>query len=530
MTSSGVWPRRVFLLALLAPGAAAAQDLTLPLMEPGRYAVGWKAFVRADVSRPYADAFVRPGQGARPVLFAVWYPAPRGQTGAQMKQADYLRLENVSPTHSKFLQRLTAVSRRVIGQELAEAPDPWTGASDPELLRRHLDRGTLAIRGAPAAAGKFPLLIYHPGLGGFFGDSSPLAEHLASHGHVVVASAFQPTSPETVLIDADLDRSRADAEFILQEMRTDPQVDLEHVGLFGHSFGASASLATTMRNRLIDAVASLDSTLDHPPLRELPLEGDWAIFLEPERLVAPALILTAKETPKSRVRYDLVKSFTSSERLLVELPGIEHNDFIWHGASGAHLRGHPSAARRLEAYRTVMSFVQQFFDAHLKENDRAIAFLATQSEEGPGFRFERLAGSKPVPSGTALGAGLVARGLGPGLTWLEATVKRDALPYPAIQDMITALQEREHHDAARLVAEMSVKVYPDNFRAFEVLGELQAREKQWDKAEESYRSALRKLGALRIRPVARKTGIRLRLTARLDRLKQLVAQAAQAGR
>jgi dienelactone hydrolase len=511
-----------------ASAPAAAEEPRLPLLEPGRHAVGWKAFIRSDFARPYPDAFVKPGKGARPILFAVWYPAVnRGgsqERAARLAQGDYLRLEEISPLHAKFLQRLQAVSRQVIAEEVVEPSERWLLDADPEPLRRHLQRETLATRGAPAAPGTYPLLIYHPGLSGYYADSSPLLEHLASHGYIVVASAFQPAAPESLRIDADLDRSRSDIEFILAEMRNDQQVDFDRIGLLGHSFGAIAALATSMRNSLIGAVASLDSTLDHEPIRNLPFEGPWALFLDPELLQVPALIFARKEG----VRFELVKSFTSAERLLVELPGVDHNTFIWHGPSGASLRADPAAARRVEAYRTVILFTQQFFDAHLKQNDRAIAFLATQTEEGQGFRFERLPG-KPPPSATELGAGLLARGEGPGLTWLEAQIKKDALPYSLIKDVVLALREREQPALAKLVAEMSVIIYGDNFLAFEELGDLQARDRQWERARDSYREALQKLRPARIRPPEMKTTLRTRLTSKVDRCKRLITEAAQAG-
>jgi dienelactone hydrolase len=505
-------------LTALVPARAAAEEPRLPLIEPGRHPVGWKAFVRPDFSRPYIDCFAGPAwaKSPRPILFAVWYPALR-QEKAFLKLGDYLRLEGVSPPHAKFLQRLATVGRQVVTQEISDTPEEWLSQTESQLADRHLDRPTLATR-APPAAGRFPLLIYHPGLRGFFADSAPLLEHLASHGYVVVSSAFQPVGPESVLIDADIDRSRRDIEFILSEMRQEAQVDLAHVGLLGHSFGASAALATTLRNGSVDAVVSIDSTLDYQRIRDLPLEGDWAVFAEPQRLRAPSLFFAQKEG----VRFDLVKSFTGSERLLVEIPGVDHGSFIWHGPSGAALRGDPTAAVKTQAYRTVMLIVQQFLDAHLKQNDRAIAFLATQSEEGRGFRFERLPASKPLPSATELGAALLARGAGAsqGIVWLESVVKKDSLPFPVLQDLITTLREREQPVAAKAVAELSARIYADNFRAMEILGDLQVKDRELDRATTSYRNALQRLRPARIRPFEMKTRLRDRLNRKLERLKK----------
>jgi dienelactone hydrolase len=513
-------------LALTAPAAAWAQDLRLPLIEPGRYAVGWKAFVRSDVSRPYADAFIRPGPGARPILFSVWYPAARTPAASRLKQADYLRLENLSPSYARFLQHLIAVSRQVITDEIARNPHQWPSDAGNELARRHLARETLASRNPPPAPGRFPLLISHPGLGGYFADSSPLLEHLASHGYVVVASAFQPDEPASLRIDADLDRSRSDVAFIVSQMRNDPQVDADHLGLLGHSYGATAALASTMRNHLVGAVASIDSTLDYQPVRDLPLEGSWALLAEPERLTAPSLFFASGESARRPVRFDLVKTFTASERLLVDIAGVQHDSFIWHGPSGASLRADPDAGRYLEAYRTVILLTQQFFDAHLKQNDRAIAFLATQPEEGPGFRFQRLAGTRPQPGATELAAGLLTRGLGPGAGWLEARIKKDTLPFPLLQDVVSALAEREQPAAARAVAELNVRLFADNPRACEMLGDLQAKERLWEQARDSYQTALKRLRPAQARPQA-KALFRQRLTGKLDRLKSLIGHSAR---
>ncbi len=503
-----------------APVGARAQAARPPLLDPGRHPVGWRVSVRADGGRLYADAFAQPGP--RPILFAVWYPAQKSGA-ARMVQGDYLRLEGpgTPPAHARFLQRLATVSRRVIAEEILEPAEPWLLEPDAEVVRRYLAQETLASRGAPALPGRFPLLVYHPGLGGHYADSAPLLEHLASHGYVVVASAFQPAGPESLRIDPDLDRSRADAEFIFAQMRDDPQVDLEQVGLLGHSFGAIAALATSMSNRLVDAVASIDSTFDYGRIDDLGLEGPWVLFLDAHLLQAPALIFARKEG----ARYDLIKTFTASERLLVEVPGVDHNTFIWHGPAGASLRADPGAARRVDAYRTVILFVQQFFDARLKQNDRAIAFLDTQREEGEGFRFERLAG-KPLPSATELGAGVIARGPGPGLTWLEGLVKKSALPYPLVQAVVGALAEREHAAYAKLVAEMAVIVYADDFRAFEELGDLQAGERQWERARDSFRGALQRLRATRIRPPSMKNTLRTRLQSKIDRCKPLLGAAS----
>ena len=55
---------------------------------------------------------------------------------------------------------------------------------------RFLAAKTIAVKDAPAAVGRFPVVIYHPGLGGSYEDNSVLFEYLASHGYLVLSSAL----------------------------------------------------------------------------------------------------------------------------------------------------------------------------------------------------------------------------------------------------------------------------------------------------------------------------------------------------
>jgi hypothetical protein len=48
----------------------------------------------------------------------------------------------------------------------------------------------IAVKDAAPAEERFPVVIHHPGLSGVADDSSVLCEILASHGYVVLCSAY----------------------------------------------------------------------------------------------------------------------------------------------------------------------------------------------------------------------------------------------------------------------------------------------------------------------------------------------------
>ena len=114
-----------------------------------------------------------------------------------------------------------------------------------ENERRLLDRvwaaPTACLRDAPPLDARFPLVIYHSGAGSSFEDNAVFCEFLASHGYVVVGSAFQDQRGQTLAVDGG-EGSARDLEFLIAHARRQPNVDWQHIGLIGHSLGAQAIL------------------------------------------------------------------------------------------------------------------------------------------------------------------------------------------------------------------------------------------------------------------------------------------------
>ena len=93
----------------------------------------------------------------------------------------------------------------------------------------------------PAIDSRFPLVIYHSGAQGSFEDNAVFCEFLASHGYVVIGSAFQDVTGRTLAVDGSKGSAR-DLEFLIAHARRQPNVDWQKIGLVGHSLGAQAIL------------------------------------------------------------------------------------------------------------------------------------------------------------------------------------------------------------------------------------------------------------------------------------------------
>ena len=152
-----------------------------------------------------------------------------------------------------FARRLEPRMRDVVGQETTgTAPRPTTPA-ETRAFEQLLATKTFAVKDAPTANGRFPVVIYHPGTSGTYEDNSVLFEYLASHGYIVLSSAYPDPDASGVLIGGDMAGSFADLDFLVTFARTLPSADADRLGVMGHSYGAWVSFAWAAKKILLSA-------------------------------------------------------------------------------------------------------------------------------------------------------------------------------------------------------------------------------------------------------------------------------------
>ena len=203
--------RTICLTLLLAVSVPAQDPLIWGGLEPGPHLVGFRSLVLLDESRPYD------GRG-RPILFAIWYPASQVREPG-MPYEGYLQVPDV-PAHPLFRGRLERFAHDALAGDLfhkspvvnlephssfhkvieafANPPPPVLSREERDAMVNLLATRTIAHRDAPPPAGRFPVILYHPGAGGSFEDNSLLCEFLAGHGYVVVSGAFESRFPQVV--------------------------------------------------------------------------------------------------------------------------------------------------------------------------------------------------------------------------------------------------------------------------------------------------------------------------------------------
>src|SRR5262245_53584199 len=107
-----------------------------------------------------------------------------------MEYRQYLDVSSDNALIAPFVKRL---SRHVVNvvSDTTVGKEPVTRApAETAAFERLLATTTFAVKDAPPARGRFPVVIHHPGLSGVPDDSSVLCELLASHGYVVLCSAY----------------------------------------------------------------------------------------------------------------------------------------------------------------------------------------------------------------------------------------------------------------------------------------------------------------------------------------------------
>jgi tetratricopeptide (TPR) repeat protein len=344
-------------------------------LRAGKYGVGFRSLYQLDVARRYNADYIAPTgtevKKPRPIFLAVWYPAAPLQDKAMLYR-DYFHAVTVDSAVAEFAQRLRkftrdTASRYMTGKEFDKLTEEERAAWDALLATP-----VFATLNVPAAAGRFPVVIYHPGLGGTFDDNSVACEFLASHGYVVLSSGYQAADSSSLPIDGDLGTSLEDLNFVLRYAATLPFADLSRVAAMGHDYGAQAMLAWRARSdSAVDAVVFLDSSVEYRPLDDF---ADFKAALERNRnSTVPVVMFGDRRRNPRFASFEAYLKFAAHYEASVD--GLEHNDFVSQGAIGKS-----DAVRR--NYEAVCEVILGFLNGHLKGDEEALKRLRTAAPGG----------------------------------------------------------------------------------------------------------------------------------------------------
>jgi len=204
--------------------------------------------------------------GQRSLMVQIWYPAKVETNRNEMFYID------------KMEQRIKYISKEL---------------EVPEYLLANIKKiKSNSFYNAPIINGSFPVVLFSHGLGGMRTQNTIQAEALASRGYIVISADHTYDANITIFPNDDVAFNQShidsmppkdwlnirnkqlefrigDISFMidkLEELNSRDKesifyerLDLENIGIFGHSYGGATSTLSAMKEHRIDACLTLDA-------------------------------------------------------------------------------------------------------------------------------------------------------------------------------------------------------------------------------------------------------------------------------
>lgn len=401
----------VYLLGTDSAFGQSRISFTLPF---GPYAVGFRDLQLFDSTRAVVgsdSAGERTKWRPRPVQVSMWYPAHNEPGATPMRYREYVWLSSAPMTFAANSPAARAATEQGYLNRfllLTDRPPGWRPARVAQLdsaRQREFDAPTRAFRGARAAAGPFPLLIYAPGMGGTSFENDVLLEYLASHGYVVLASPSWGAGATMGIDRLSMEAQTRDIEFLAAYGRGLPGTAGRPVGVVGHSWGGLTNVIAAGRNAVVDAVVSLDGSVRYFWSRD---------FVRSELLAAapytaPSLFLNqgANKDYDFFLRQGADTHFVYFDSLryapawTISMDGIDHQNFVasfnrFSGQQRLNFVSDTAVANR--AYEDVALIVRSFLDAHLKSSGTDWSPPRASAPSRSAYTIQAKPALRPLPS------------------------------------------------------------------------------------------------------------------------------------
>lgn len=335
---------------------------TQPL--PQGRAVGLKQFQVEDATREDVST------GTRKFMVSLWYPAVPDATASQARLADIL-----APNFWDAVVRLT---------EGGTAKDEAFLVLDLGRLSVRAQRGLSVLKGESR-----PVLIYYPGGQSHRMSNAGLCEQLAARGYAVLALDAPRDAPLVVFPDGQIvtqplgDENYiwprvADVQFLLDALPElsktmfGGDLDLDRIGMFGHSRGGYLSTICSVQDPRIQAAINMDGfpwglwVNEGTGLDQFPEEFQRAA--KSRRTPLLRLLGDQGDPEMARAVFEREASETSGDFLLAAIHGWKHTDFGQTGFLSGDIKAlykqsfTPAPADRAAL---LLDTVADFFDTYL---------------------------------------------------------------------------------------------------------------------------------------------------------------------
>jgi dienelactone hydrolase len=491
-----------FILAVFA-FSSHADPQSFPLGEnlrPGAYAVGYRSAIARDRSRTFLpertyDGRINTGDRSRPLLIQFFYPARVSPDARHMTYGDHLSFKGDTPASTIVVE---GMRRRT--QEIHDYYQrKYLQAYGTGLYEALLKLPTAAVRNAPVAKGRFPVVLYTGGTGFGTDENIVLWEYLASHGFVVAVVPMMATSGAGSSADAvGLETQTRDLEFLFGQMHDFSGADMSRVGAMGFSYGGQSALLMAMRNRDIRAVVGLDASFISKHYSQFLKNSP---FYNVENVVVP--VLEMHRADEKTVTYDVTSALRYSDRYSFEIDDLNHVDFdnyaVLYTALLPEAAQHDSPiSTRKAAYEGMSRYILDFLNLHLKAEKSGSSGVKDPAEwkgyPRESVRFRHTEALPAPPSGADLLRVIREQGVSRGEQVYREVLERDpnarVLGERSISDIGDALLGSGNVDEAVRVLQLNVERFPSSANTYDSLADAYKRKGNQPCAAYAYRKLL----------------------------------------
>ena len=355
-------------IVLLTTGCAFIASRVVPVNDiqapSGNYKVGTQIFHWTDNNRD--EWFSEINGDKRELVVQVWYPSTESENDTD-PWLDYASLREEAIMDNFKV---------------------------PKFIAKAVDRvDTDTFKDSKPLSGSYPVIIFSHGFEGFRSQNTTQIQELVSNGYIVFSLDHTYDAALTILpdgreiptakkycIDCDteefynvflpqINTRIADIRFLIDQIEKiksgniesnfSQAIDVDNIGIFGHSFGGGTSVATSILDSRIKSCLSLDG---------------WYVPVHPDvynqGLSIPFLHLgqVAWSTPKNYEILNFILESKENEGYKLSLEGANHYDFT----DSPHLSDFSSTFKLssdLDSEEILMvtnTAVVGFFDEHLK--------------------------------------------------------------------------------------------------------------------------------------------------------------------
>ncbi|WP_442602016.1 alpha/beta hydrolase family protein [Paenibacillus sp. KN14-4R] len=264
---------------------------------------------------------------------------------------------------------------------------------------------------------RYPVLIFSHGMNGYRNQNTFQVEELASHGYIVVGIDYAYESAASMYPDGKVALSKvdrnltsnsqyeshiplwtADATFVLNQLeklnqydtagRFAGKMDLDRVGMLGHSFGGAVTLQMIKNDLRVKAAVSMDGGFYGPSVSEKGLGKPLLMMYSDETY---SRVMTKYEDVAGKLGNVTREAFEAPRKEYIEksrnalaggglsilIPGSKHASFSDLSLFSPMLGLSSSDPRR--DHRIVNAFSVAFFDHYLKgKSDSTLQSAAVQ--------------------------------------------------------------------------------------------------------------------------------------------------------